>query len=261
VAVVSDWRNVPAERSVVVQWKMPKELPEPSVAAFVIDYDRFDPLNQHNAVRGVRLTHRGGEDKFSVPYAIRADLRGSLVYFVNATADHKYNSVTASNGKKYYRVSWAQTLYVYYLGQYLGQPFNQFLRERLTSDRLTAYDAIYAVTYAEPWYYEGPEGGSASQPDGVCVPRKEYGKPVEAKVTSLSINGNTAIGTFSAIIPVREYGCGQVRQYNITKPIHTFYTQTQGLGITDDQGNSCVGNNIRVEGRKIGCNTGNNQKK
>ena len=259
MAVVSDWRNVPAERSVVVQWKMPKELPEPSATAFLIDNDGFDPLNQHNAVRGVRLTHRGGEDKFSVPYAIRADLRGSLVYFVNATADHKYNSVTASNGKKYYRVSWAQTLYVHYLGQYLGQPFNQFLRERLTSDRLTAYDAIYAVTYAEPWYYEGPGGGSASQPDGVCVPRKEYGEPVDAKVTDLSINGDTATGTFSAIIPVREYGCGQVGQYNITKPIRTFYTQTQGLGITDDQGNICVGNNIIAE--TISCNTGNNQKK
>jgi hypothetical protein len=255
VAVVSDWRNVPAVRSVVVQWKIPKELPEPSVAAFVIDGDSFDPLNQHNAMRGVRLTHRGGDDKASVPYAVRADLRGSLVYFVNSTADYRTKYVTASDGRQYVRVSWAQTLYVYYLGQYLGQPFNQFLRERLTRDRLTAYDAIYAVTYHEP-LSDVPGGGSASQPDGVCVTRKEYGEPVDAKVTNLSINGDTAIGTFSAIIPVREYGCGQVRQYNITQPIHTFYTKTEGLGITDDKGNSCIGNNINVQ--TISCDTGNN---
>jgi hypothetical protein len=256
VAVVSDWRNVPAERSVVVQWKIPKELPEPSVAAFVIDYDGFDPLNQHNAMRGVRLTHRGGDDKASVPYAIRADLRGSLVYFVNATADYRTKYVTASNNKKYVRASWAQTLHVYYLGQYLGQSFNQFLRERLTLDRLTAYDAIYAVTYYEP-QSEGSGGSSASQPDGVCVPRKEYGNPVEAYVTDLSINGDTATGTFSAIIPVREYGCGQVRQYNETKAIHTFWTKTEGLGITDRSGNICIGRQINTEGG-ISCGTGNN---
>jgi hypothetical protein len=219
VATVSDWRNVPAERSIVVQWKIPKELPEPSAAAFVIDYDSFDPLNQHNAMRGVRTVYRGGDDKVSVPYAIRADLRGSLVYFVNSTADYRTQYVTASNGKKYVRASWAQTLYVYYLGQYFGPSFDQFLRERLTRDRLTAYDAIYAVTYYEP-LSDVPGGGSAPQPDGYCIPRKEYGRPVEAQVTSLSINGDTARGTFSAIIPVREYGCGQVREYNETKPIH-----------------------------------------
>jgi hypothetical protein len=191
-----------------------------------------------------------------VPYAIRADLRGSLVYFVNATSDYRTKYVTASNGKQYVRVSWAQTLHVYYLGQYLGQPFNQFLRERLTRDRLTAYDAIYAVTYHEP-LSEGSGGDSATQPDSYCIPRKEYGKPVEAQITSLSINGDTATGTFSAIIPVREYGCGQARQYNETKAIHTFWTKTQGLGITDRSGNICIGNNIIA--RTISCNTGNNQ--
>jgi hypothetical protein len=201
-------------RSVVVQWKIPKELPEPSAAALVIDHDDFDPLNQHCAMRGVRTAYRGGEEKASVPYAIRADLRGSLVYFVNATADYRTKHVTASDGKQYVRASWAQTLHVYYLGQYHGQPFNQFLRERLTRDRLTAYDAIYAVTYHEP-LSDVPGGGSASQPDSYCIPRKEYGDPVDARITSLSINGDTARGTFSAIIPVREYGCGQARQYNI----------------------------------------------
>jgi hypothetical protein len=256
VAVISDWRDVPAVRSVVVQWKTPKELPEPSAAAFVIDRDGFDPLNQHCAARGMRTAYRGGEEKASVPYAIRADLRGSLVYFVNATADYRSRYVTASDGKKYVRASWAQTLHVYYLGQYHGQPFNQFLRERLTRDRLTAYDAIYAVTYHEP-LSDVPGGGSASRPDGVCVPRKEYGDPAEAKVTDLSINGDTARGTFSVIIPVREYGCGQARQYNITKPIDTFWTKTEGLGITDDQGNICIGNNINAQ--TISCNTGNNQ--
>jgi hypothetical protein len=259
-AVVSDWRSVPAVRSVLVQWKMPKELPEPSAAAFVIDHDSFDPLNQHNAARGVRTAYRGGEEKASVPYAIRADLRGSLVYFVNATADYRAKLVTASNNRQYVRASWAQTLHVYYLGQYLGQPFNQFLRERLTRDRLTAYDAIYAVTYHEP-LSDVPGGGSASQPDSYCIPRKEYGTPAEAEITSLSINGDTARGTFSAIIPVREYGCGQVRRYNITKPIHTFWTQTQGLGITDDQGNICIGNDIIAEGRIIICNTSINQRR
>jgi hypothetical protein len=257
VAVVSDWRDVPAVRSVVVQWKIPKELPEPSVAAFVVDRDGFDPLNQHCAARGVRLAHRGGEDKVSVPYAIRADLRGSLVYFVNSTTDYRTKYVTASDGKQYVRVSWAQTLYVYYLGQYLGQRFDQFLRERLTRDRLIAYDAIYAVTYHEP-LSEGSGGDSAPQPDSYCIPRKEYGRPVEAEITSLSIDGDTARGTFSAIIPVREFGCGQVREYNITKPIHTFWTQTQGLGITDRSGNICIGNNINV--RAISCDTDDNQR-
>ncbi len=259
VAVVSDWRSVPAVRSVVVQWKIPKELPEPSVAAFVIDYDGFDPLNEHCAARGVRLTHRGGEDKVSVPYAIRADLRGSLVYFVNSTADYRTQRVTAANNRQYVRVSWAQTLQVYYLGQYQGQRFNQFLRERLTRDRLTAYDAIYAVTYHEPLPDIPAGGGSASQPDSYCIPRKEYGSPIDAKVTSLSINGDTARGTFSVIIPVREYGCGQVRQYNETKPIHTFYTKTEGLGITDDQGNICIGREINA--RTISCNTDDNQQR
>jgi hypothetical protein len=257
VAVVSDWRNVPAERSIVVQWKTPKELPEPSAAAFVIDSDGFDPLNQHCAARGVRTAYRGGGEKVSVPYAIRADLRGSLVYFVNATADYRSRYVTASDGKQYVRASWAQTLHVYYLGQYHGQPFNQFIRERLTRDRLTAYDAIYAVTYHEP-LSDVPGGDSASQPASYCIPRKEYGNPVEAKVTDLSINGDTARGTFSAIIPVREYGCGQERRYNETKPIHTFWTKTEGLGITDDQGNICIGRQINTEGR-ISCGTGNNQ--
>ena len=249
-AVVSDWRNAPTARNVVVQWKMPKELPEPSVAAFVIDGDGFDPLNQHNAARGVRSAYRGGEDKVSVPYAIRADLRGSLVYFVNSTTDYKTKVVTATNNRQYVRVSWAQTLQVYYLGQYHGQPFNQFLRERLTRDRLTAYDAIYAVTYYNiEWadlYGIGVGRDSAPQPDSYCVPRKEYGRPEEARVTSLSIGGDTARGTFSAIIPVREYGCGQERRYSITKPIHTFWTKTQGLGITDDQGNICIGKEINA---------------
>jgi hypothetical protein len=258
VAVISDWRNVPAVRSVVVQWKIPKELPEPSAAAFVIDRDDFDPLNQHCAARGVRLTHRGGEEKASVPYAIRADLRGSLVYFVNSTADYRSRYVTASDGKQYVRASWAQTLHVYYLGQYHGQPFDQFLRERLTRDRLTAYDAIYAVTYHEP-QSDVPGGGSAPQPASYCIPRKEYGNPVEAEVTSLSINGDTARGTFSVKIPVREYGCGQERRYNETKPIHTFWTKTEGLGITDDQGNICIGREINVQ--TISCDTGNNQQK
>jgi hypothetical protein len=256
MAAVSDWRNVPAVRDVVVQWKKPQELPEPSVAAFVIDYDGFDPLNEPNAARGVRLTYRGGEDKAAVPYAIRADLRGSLVYFVNATSNYQNKYVIGTDGKKYVRASWAQTLYVYYLGQYFGPRFDQFVKERLTPDRLTAYDAIYAVTYHEP-LSEGSGGGSASQPDAVCVPRKEYGDPVDANVTSLSINGETARGAFSVTLPVREYGCGQDKEYKETKTIDTFYTKTEGLGITDDQGNTCVGNNIKVEGRKISCNTGN----
>jgi hypothetical protein len=258
VAVISDWRNVPAERSIVVQWKMPKELPEPSLAAFVIDHVDSDQYIYHAAMQGVRLTHRGGGDKVSVPYAIRADLRGSLVYFVNATSDYRTQRVTASNGRQYVRVSWAQTLHVYYLGQYHGQPFDRFLRERLTRDRLTAYDAIYAVTYYEPWFEVSVGRDSARQPDSYCIPRKEYGEPVDARISSLSIDGDTARGTFSAIIPVREYGCGQARQYNIIKPIHTFYTKTQGLGITDDQGNICIGREIRTEGG-ISCGTGNNQ--
>jgi hypothetical protein len=245
VAAVSDWNNVPAVRSVVVQWKIPEELPEPSVAAFVIDSDNFDPLNQHNVMRGVRLTHRGGEDKASVPYAIRADLRGSLVYFVNATSDYRTKYVTGTDNRQYVRVSWAQTLYVYYLGQYLGQRFDQFLRERLTRDRLTAYDAIYAVTYHEP-LNDIPGGDSAPQPISYCIPRKEYGKPKDARITNLSIGGETSTGSFVVIIPVREYGCGQVKEYNITKTIDTFYTKTEGLGITDDQGNTCVGKNINA---------------
>jgi hypothetical protein len=161
-----------------------------------------------------------------VPYAIRADLRGSLVYFVNSTTDYRTKYVTATNNKQYVRASWAQTLQVYYLGQYQGQPFNQFLRERLTRDRLTAYDAIYAVTYHAPLSDAGYGRDSASQPYSYCISRKEYGRPEEARVISLSIGGDTARGTFSAIIPVREYGCGQERRYSITKPIHTFWTKT-----------------------------------
>jgi hypothetical protein len=194
-----------------------------------------------------------------VPYAIRADLRGSLVYFVNSTTDYRTKYVTATNNKQYVRASWAQTLQVYYLGQYHGQPFNQFLRERLTRDRLTAYDAIYAVTYHEPLPDAGYGRDSAPQPDSYCIPRKEYGRPEEAKVTSLSIGGDTARGTFSVIIPVREYGCGQARQYNITKPIHTFWTKTQGLGITDDQGNICIGREINAS--TISCDTDDNQQR
>jgi len=108
------------------------------------------------------------------------DLRGSLVYFVNSTTDYRSKYVTAANNKQYVRASWAQTLQVYYLGQYLGQPFNQFLRERLTRDRLTAYDAIYAVTYHEP-LSEGSEGTPPPSQTATASPERNTADPKRQK--------------------------------------------------------------------------------
>jgi hypothetical protein len=198
----------PAQRLVIpVYWG-------PDGIAMVIAPYRYNP----NSL-GYGLVYVRDVQTVALPYYYRYNLTGAYPYRLEVKIDTAEEKITQVGSYIYVNVTYSG-----YLKLYLG-------------DKLVAYDALYGWTIKRD-VVPPSEGGSVSEPSGVCVPQTvRKSKGLEHR------NLQKGEGGYSVEVvkkyEVREFGCGVDRTYIETISTRVYTATTTSYHVKDPNNKVC----------------------